>query len=230
MVYTSYFHGGYGIHGYAEVPTFAASHGCLRTPVPDADPDLQLDQLRRLRGRVSGLAVLHVGPPGRGAARVVPGRAGRVPGGGAVPRARPGAAGGAGGVRRLGRRRSGARRCATSRGRTGWRPTTMLWWVVQGEYVGRVALRHVLTPADRRRRRPRRLRRPALAPAAAATPPRCSAPRCRSPAASASPRSSSPATAANEPSRRVIAAAGGEPLDPYNNELRFRVPTGTPYR
>lgn len=36
MVYTSYFHGGYGIHGYAEVPTFAASHGCLRTPVPDA--------------------------------------------------------------------------------------------------------------------------------------------------------------------------------------------------
>ncbi|WP_027005053.1 L,D-transpeptidase family protein [Conexibacter woesei] len=38
MVYTSYFHGGYGIHGYAEVPTFAASHGCLRTPVPDAIP------------------------------------------------------------------------------------------------------------------------------------------------------------------------------------------------
>ena len=36
MVYTSYFHGGYGIHGYAEVPAFAASHGCLRTPVPDA--------------------------------------------------------------------------------------------------------------------------------------------------------------------------------------------------
>jgi L,D-transpeptidase catalytic domain len=36
MVFTSYFHGGYGIHGYAEVPTFAASHGCLRTPVPDA--------------------------------------------------------------------------------------------------------------------------------------------------------------------------------------------------
>jgi lipoprotein-anchoring transpeptidase ErfK/SrfK len=36
MVFTSYFHGGYGIHGYAEVPTFAASHGCLRAPVPDA--------------------------------------------------------------------------------------------------------------------------------------------------------------------------------------------------
>jgi hypothetical protein len=36
MVFTSYFHGGYGIHGYASVPTFPASHGCLRTPVPDA--------------------------------------------------------------------------------------------------------------------------------------------------------------------------------------------------
>jgi hypothetical protein len=36
MVFTSYFHGGYGIHGYAEVPIYAASHGCLRTPVPDA--------------------------------------------------------------------------------------------------------------------------------------------------------------------------------------------------
>jgi len=36
MVYTSYFHGGYGIHGYHDVPVFAASHGCLRTPVPDA--------------------------------------------------------------------------------------------------------------------------------------------------------------------------------------------------
>jgi lipoprotein-anchoring transpeptidase ErfK/SrfK len=38
MVYTSYFRGGYGIHGYAEVPIYAASHGCLRTPVPDAVP------------------------------------------------------------------------------------------------------------------------------------------------------------------------------------------------
>lgn len=36
MVFTSYFHGGYGIHGYESVPIYAASHGCLRTPVPDA--------------------------------------------------------------------------------------------------------------------------------------------------------------------------------------------------
>jgi L,D-transpeptidase catalytic domain/Putative peptidoglycan binding domain len=38
MVFASYFRGGYAIHGYAEVPPFAASHGCLRTPVPDAVP------------------------------------------------------------------------------------------------------------------------------------------------------------------------------------------------
>ncbi|MCW3013793.1 MAG: L,D-transpeptidase [Solirubrobacterales bacterium] len=36
MVDASYFHNGYAIHGYAEVPTFPASHGCLRVPVPDA--------------------------------------------------------------------------------------------------------------------------------------------------------------------------------------------------
>jgi lipoprotein-anchoring transpeptidase ErfK/SrfK len=36
MVFTSYFHGGYGIHGYHDVPIYAASHGCLRAPVPDA--------------------------------------------------------------------------------------------------------------------------------------------------------------------------------------------------
>ncbi|HZO36010.1 MAG TPA: L,D-transpeptidase family protein [Solirubrobacteraceae bacterium] len=38
MVFSSYFTGGYAIHGYADVPTYAASHGCLRTPVPDAVP------------------------------------------------------------------------------------------------------------------------------------------------------------------------------------------------
>jgi hypothetical protein len=36
MVDASYFHNGYAIHGYAEVPVYPASHGCLRTPVPDA--------------------------------------------------------------------------------------------------------------------------------------------------------------------------------------------------
>jgi peptidoglycan hydrolase-like protein with peptidoglycan-binding domain len=39
MVDSSYFNGGDAIHGYAEVPTYAASHGCLRVPIPDA-PDI----------------------------------------------------------------------------------------------------------------------------------------------------------------------------------------------
>ena len=38
MVFSSYFTGGYAIHGYAQVPIYPASHGCLRTPVPDAVP------------------------------------------------------------------------------------------------------------------------------------------------------------------------------------------------
>jgi hypothetical protein len=36
MVDSNYFIAGYAIHGYAEVPTYAASHGCLRLPIPDA--------------------------------------------------------------------------------------------------------------------------------------------------------------------------------------------------
>ena len=36
MVDATYFQGGYAIHGYESVPTYNASHGCLRVPVPDA--------------------------------------------------------------------------------------------------------------------------------------------------------------------------------------------------
>ena len=36
MVHSSYFIGGYAIHGYSSVPTYAASHGCLRVPIPSA--------------------------------------------------------------------------------------------------------------------------------------------------------------------------------------------------
>jgi peptidoglycan hydrolase-like protein with peptidoglycan-binding domain len=36
MFYSDYFIRGFAIHGYAEVPVFAASHGCLRVPIPDA--------------------------------------------------------------------------------------------------------------------------------------------------------------------------------------------------
>ena len=36
MVYSSYFIRGYAIHGYASVPSYPASHGCMRVPIPDA--------------------------------------------------------------------------------------------------------------------------------------------------------------------------------------------------
>lgn len=36
MVDSSYFYGGYAVHGYADVPPYAASHGCLRTWIPNA--------------------------------------------------------------------------------------------------------------------------------------------------------------------------------------------------
>ena len=36
MYYSSYWHNGYAIHGYDPVPTYNASHGCVRIPIPDA--------------------------------------------------------------------------------------------------------------------------------------------------------------------------------------------------
>ena len=36
MVDSNYFIRGYAIHGYYDVPTYNASHGCLRVPIPDA--------------------------------------------------------------------------------------------------------------------------------------------------------------------------------------------------
>ena len=36
MVHSSYFIGGYAIHGYPSVPAYNASHGCLRVPIPNA--------------------------------------------------------------------------------------------------------------------------------------------------------------------------------------------------
>lgn len=36
MVMSSYFIRGYAIHGYADVPIYPASHGCVRVPVPNA--------------------------------------------------------------------------------------------------------------------------------------------------------------------------------------------------
>ena len=36
MIHSSYFQGGYAIHGYRSVPIYPASHGCLRVPPQDA--------------------------------------------------------------------------------------------------------------------------------------------------------------------------------------------------
>ena len=36
MVHSSYFIRGYAIHGFASVPTYPASHGCIRVPIPNA--------------------------------------------------------------------------------------------------------------------------------------------------------------------------------------------------
>jgi hypothetical protein len=36
MYYSVYFIRGYAIHGYKSVPTYPASHGCLRNPIPDS--------------------------------------------------------------------------------------------------------------------------------------------------------------------------------------------------
>jgi lipoprotein-anchoring transpeptidase ErfK/SrfK len=36
MVHSSYFIRGYAIHGFSSVPTYNASHGCVRVPVPNA--------------------------------------------------------------------------------------------------------------------------------------------------------------------------------------------------
>ncbi len=36
MYFSAYFIRGYAVHGYASVPPYPASHGCLRVPIPDA--------------------------------------------------------------------------------------------------------------------------------------------------------------------------------------------------
>ena len=36
MVDSNYFIRGYAVHGYFDVPSYAASHGCIRVPIPDA--------------------------------------------------------------------------------------------------------------------------------------------------------------------------------------------------
>ena len=49
MVHSNYFIGGYAIHGYASVPIYPASHGCIRVPIPNA---LSIDAWIRLGDRI----------------------------------------------------------------------------------------------------------------------------------------------------------------------------------
>ena len=47
MLHSNYFIGGYAIHGYASVPSYPASHGCIRIPIPNArqvDRQIELGQ------------------------------------------------------------------------------------------------------------------------------------------------------------------------------------------
>jgi hypothetical protein len=49
MVQSNYFIGGYAIHGYPSVPTYPASHGCIRVPIPNAyDIDRQISLGERI--------------------------------------------------------------------------------------------------------------------------------------------------------------------------------------
>jgi lipoprotein-anchoring transpeptidase ErfK/SrfK len=36
MYYSVYYDGNYATHGYSSVPTYPASHGCTRNPIPYA--------------------------------------------------------------------------------------------------------------------------------------------------------------------------------------------------
>ena len=36
MFFSSFFIGGYAIHGYNPAPDYPASHGCMRVPIQDA--------------------------------------------------------------------------------------------------------------------------------------------------------------------------------------------------
>jgi len=46
MYYSSFFYGGYAIHGYDPAPAYPASHGCMRLPMADAIPAYDWLQMR----------------------------------------------------------------------------------------------------------------------------------------------------------------------------------------
>ena len=46
LYYPSYFLRGFAVHGYVDVPTYPASHGCVRIPIWVVAADLRPDPLR----------------------------------------------------------------------------------------------------------------------------------------------------------------------------------------
>jgi len=69
MYYSSYFIRGYAIHGYADVPDYPASHGCLRTFIADQPRVYNITEIgmpvytfgNAFRGRVQPYQVRHSG-------------------------------------------------------------------------------------------------------------------------------------------------------------------------
>jgi len=69
MYYSSYFIRGYATHGYADVPDYPASHGCLRTFIADQPRIYNITEIgmpvytfgNAFRGRVEGYKVKHSG-------------------------------------------------------------------------------------------------------------------------------------------------------------------------
>ena len=69
MYYSSYFIRGYATHGYADVPDYPASHGCLRTFIADQPRIYNITEIgmpvytfgNAFRGKVAGYKVKHSG-------------------------------------------------------------------------------------------------------------------------------------------------------------------------
>ena len=81
MYYSVYFQGGYATHGYDPVPTYNASHGCVRNPIPFSrfiygwirarDADLRIRIGPPSRSPNSGGLARRARPPRRSAARLM---------------------------------------------------------------------------------------------------------------------------------------------------------------
>ena len=108
--------------------------------------------------------------------------------------------------------------------RPGWVPCTTLWWVDGPAYLGRIAIRHRLTPTLGRSV-DTSATTSAAPPDGRATRPRCSPPPCRWPPLGIDPALVT-CDGTNVASRKVIEANGGVLEDQRGVKLRYWVPTG----